>query len=88
MNEQITLICTPLKFYTDNDEALCFEWIEKIKSINKYHGAGRALYLSVNSNNIPNKDLLDLIGLFDRYKFDNTQLKVFMNDTNREWFEE
>ena len=35
MNEQITLICTPLKFYTDNDEALCFEWIEKIKSIKR-----------------------------------------------------
>jgi len=23
----------------------------------------------------------------DRYKFDNTQLKVFMNDTNKDWFD-
>ena len=86
MNEQITLVCTPLRFYTHNDEALCFEWIRKIKSIKKYHGAGRALYLSVDSNNIPNKDLLDLMGLFDRYKFDSIQLKVFINAKNKGLF--
>jgi len=66
MNDQIILVCTPLRFYTDNDEALCFEWIEKIKSIDKYHGVGRELHLLVKSNIIPNKDLLDLMGLFDR----------------------
>jgi len=87
MNDPIILICTPLRFYTDNDEALCFEWIEKIQCIDECHGVGRELHLLVKSNKISNKDLLDLVGLFDRYKFDSAQLKVFMNDTNKDWFD-
>ena len=87
MNNEIILICSPLRFYTQNDEQLCFDWIEKIKGIKKYEGVGRELHLHILSKDISNDDLLDLIGLFDRYKFNADQLKVFMNDQNKEWFE-
>lgn len=85
--KKIVLICTPLRFYTQNDEALLFEWIQKIKSIKNVKGIGKELHLFFASNQIPNDDLLDLIGVFDRYKFDNKQLKVFANEQNKAWLE-
>lgn len=88
MKEKIILICTPLRFYTQNDEALFFKWIKKIKSIEQFEGVGRALNLHVSSNKISNNDLLDLMGIFDRYKFDSDQLQIFMNEDNREWFKD
>ena len=51
-------------------------------------GVGRELHLYVSSNKISNSDLLDLMGLFKIYKFDSNQLKVFINDKNKEWFAE
>ncbi len=87
MEKKVILICTPLRYYTQNDEDLCFEWIKKIKCIKKHVGVGRELHLHLSSNNISYNDLLDLIGLFDRYKFDSSQLKIFMNDNNKNLFE-
>lgn len=88
MKRNITLICTPLEFYTQNDEAMLFNWIKKIHSIKKTTGIGNELHLSIESTVIPNKDLLDLMGLFDRYQFKNAdQLKIFLNDNNKEWFD-
>jgi len=80
----MVLICSPLRFYTDNDEDLCFQWMKKNKSIKEIKGVGRELHLIIKSNKIPNKDLLDLMGLFDRYKFDSKQLKAFINETNED----
>ena len=88
MDKNINLICTPLKFYTQNDETLLFEWLNKIKCIKQIKGIGRELHLLIVSKNISNNDLLDLIGVFSRYKFDIKQLKVFMNESNKEWFDE
>jgi len=45
------------------------------------------LQLYIKSDAISNNDLLNLIGLFDRYKFNAKQLEVFKNENNNEWFE-
>lgn len=86
--KKITLICTPLRFYAENDEYFFFKWLKKIKCVKEFKGVGKELHLEVESNNISNKDLLDLFGIFRRYKFDEKQLKVFMNENNKEWFDE
>jgi len=85
--EKITLICTPLRFYTKLDEELLFGWLKNIKCIKSLKGIGKELHLYIESNSIPNDDLLNLMGVFDRYKFDANQLKVFMNEKNKDWFE-
>jgi hypothetical protein len=82
MDKQITLICTPLKFYIGNDEDLCFQWIKKIKCVKEYYGIGRELHLLIESNKISNADFNNLRGLFARYKFKSDQLKVFINKEN------
>ncbi len=86
MKKEVVLICTPLRFYSQNDEDLMFGWLDKIKSVKDYKGFGRKLHVYVDSNNIPKHDLIDLMGLFDRYKFDSKQLTVFKNETNEKMF--
>jgi hypothetical protein len=88
MNSTVTLKCSPLRFYSNNDEKLLFTWLKKIKSIVRIEGIGRELHLIFASNYISNKDLRELMGLFDRYKFNGAQLKVFMNESNKDWFED
>lgn len=84
MNDQITLILTPLTFYSPRyDEDAMFEWLKKIKSVTGCKGIGRELHVYVVSKNIPKVDLLELRGLFERYGYDMKQLKVFMNDENK-----
>ncbi len=83
-----TLVCSPLRFYTQTDEELFFKWIAAIPCIKEFKGVGNALHMIIPRNQIPNADLLNLMGLFDRYKFDAKQLRVFMNESNKEWFED
>jgi hypothetical protein len=86
MNKEIILKCSPLIFYTQNDEDSLFTWLNKIKEIKKIKGIGEELHVHILSK-ISNNSLLDLMGIFDRYKFDATQLKIFINESNKEWFE-
>ncbi len=87
MDKKIMLICTPLRFYTHEDEELFFNWIKKIKCIEKFKGVGVALNLYVTSKDLSDNEVLNLIGLFDRYKFDIKQLEIFKNENNKNWFE-
>lgn len=85
--EQVKLICTPLSFYTENDEEAFFSWLEKISCIEKYEGIGNELHLYVTSKNISIMELRDLIGIFDRYDFAGSQLIMFKTDKNKYLFE-
>lgn len=84
---KVTLVCKAVSFYSGTDEDMFFAWIKKIPSITKFDGAGDELYLHINNNAISDDDLRELIALFYRYKIDMTQLRIFLNDSNKEWFE-
>ena len=85
MNE-LKLICNKVVFYFQKDEEVFFEWIKRIKCINKISAAGDELYLHIKKNDISDDDLRDFIGLFYRYNIDMKQLQVFLNEKNKEWF--
>ena len=81
-----TLICTPLRFYSQQDENLLFQWIKKVKCIKSYKGIGKELHLYLSYKDIPylsykdipsQSDLANLMGIFKRYKFDCKQLEIF-----------
>lgn len=88
MNDSVTLILTPLNFYSAYDEDAMFEWLNKIKSVISYKGIGRELHVHIPSKTIPYLDLIELMGLFERYRYSLEQLKVFMNEDNKLLFEE
>jgi hypothetical protein len=87
MEDMVTLIFTPLRFYSKEDEDLFFNWLEMLPCIKDFKGMGRELHVNVTKN-ITFNDYKNFRGMFKRYKFKNTdQIKLFMNETNKDWFE-
>jgi hypothetical protein len=75
---KITLVLTPLRFFTKDDEEIFFLWLKKIKCIEKIQGIKKELYITISSSTIEDNDLENLQGLFERYKIKNpSQLQVF-----------
>ena len=82
----IALTCKAVRFGSQHDEDAFFEWIHKIQCIDSFSGAGRELYLTIACIDLRDHDLRDLLALFNRYKIDMSQLKIFLNKSNNEWF--
>jgi len=87
MKRKNFLVCKNIKFYSELEKEVFFEFINRIKSIVDFEKKGDELFLYFKSRKIPDKDLRALIGLFDRFKIDMKQLKMFLNENNKKWFE-
>lgn len=85
-DKQVVLIARRVWYYSDNDEAAFFEWLDKIACIEKYEGALDALNLYVNEARVDAGSLYELIALFRRYAVDMSQLRVFDRDEFATWF--
>lgn len=81
------LICR-VRYFSAMDEDAFFEWLKKIPSIAECKGVYDELHLHIKSKKISNRDLRELIAIFYRYKIEMSQLKVFLNKSNRQWFYE
>lgn len=79
------LICR-VRYFSPKDEEAFFDWLKKIPSIVEFKGVYYTLHLYIKSKRIPKSDLDELIGLFYRYNIDMAQLKIFLNERNKEWF--
>lgn len=84
MNKKIRIICKRVSYCSMIDEDLFFEWLTKIPSISSFDGELDELYLYFERKVIPYKDLLELTGLFHRYKIAGMdQLQIFVNEKNK-----
>lgn len=88
MNSEVILIGAPLRFYSHTDEANLFRWLKKVKSIQDIKGVGSELHLYFKSKEIPVKELRELMAIYTRYSFNFNELSVFMNESNKHWFED
>jgi hypothetical protein len=62
-NSKLALFCAPLRFYTETDEVLFFQWLKAVSCITTIQGIGRELHLHTNNPTISHDDLLNLTGL-------------------------
>lgn len=85
MNKTITLICKRVIFFSQIDEDLFFDWIARIKVIDGLKGVIDEIHLYVKENNITFNDIREINALFERYKIDRDQLKIFVNEENKHW---
>ncbi len=76
------LVCKSVWFYSQHDEAIFFEWINKIRCIKRFEGVGDELYLYLVRRKLTYHDIKDLIALFFRYKIDMKQLVPLKNESN------
>lgn len=81
------LTCKKVRFYAEGDELSFFNWVKNIKAIKKYYGVGDTIYLKLNTSKLSDNNLRELIALFYRYKIEMTQLKQFLSESNKGWFQ-
>jgi len=85
--KKIKLICRSVSYLSQKDEDAFFEWLRKISSIIEIDGWKDELHLYLESDVIPDEDLEEIVAIFYRYEIkDMTQLKIFLNEYNKEWF--
>lgn len=77
---------TSIEYYSQGDERAFFEWLDRIASVEKVGGVGTDLLLRISSTSVPDEDLRELIALVTRYLTDASQLRQFLNASNKRWF--
>lgn len=84
--EQLVLEAEPLRYYSHNDEAAFFEWLDKLPCVTSYKGRGKTLYITVNTAAVDDEAFRDLFALFRRYDLDREQLRRLAPAQFTSWF--
>ena|ERR1022692_1542237 len=82
----VLLVARSVRFYSRSDEALFFEWLDKLTCVSKYEGKGDALYIEVRPKAVNEVALRELLALFHRYGIDKKQLASFDRQEFVQWF--
>jgi hypothetical protein len=75
--DTIILVAESVWYYSPNDEAAFFEWLDKIDCVSKYDGKGTLLNIYLRANAVNEDALRELRALFGRYDIDTKQLAAF-----------
>lgn len=68
-------------YWSEGDERAHFEWLGRIPSIKKVWGAGRRVYLDIETASIGRRDMRELIGVYRRFGGDLAQLAALQEKT-------
>lgn len=86
--KQVIIKCRRVKFYSSFDEDAFFEWLGKIKSIEKVKGEKDVIFLYLKESAVvTNDDLQNIVALFRRYKINIRNLINLISEENKEFFE-
>jgi hypothetical protein len=80
-----TLVATGVTYYHRNDETAFFEWLGRMKCVERFEGEGLDLFIHL-SRTPTDADLLELVAFFRRYGIDMRQLARFGTSARRAWF--
>jgi hypothetical protein len=83
--KMIKIRCHQVWFYSPADESSFFGFIKEIKAVRKLDGVGEDFFLHVKPP-VSNKSLIDLIGLFKRYRIELAELSCLKNKKNTRLF--
>lgn len=85
-DKKVVLSAKRVWYYSKNDEAAFFEWLDKIACVQKYEGELDVLSIYVDSSQVDEEALREFLSLFRRYGVDMKQLKIFDRDEFASWF--
>lgn len=85
-DDELTLIAKRVWYYSENDEAAFFEWLDKLACVKRYEGELDVLNIHVDKSKVDEHALRELLALFHRYRVDMKQLRVFDRDEFAGWF--
>ncbi|WP_216893819.1 hypothetical protein [Nocardia alni] len=75
-----------VRYYSYNDEAAFFGWLDKISCVTSYAGRGDTLYIEIDAAAVGDDDFIDLFALFRRYGVDREQLRPLDQGHFASWF--
>lgn len=81
------LICKRVTYYSEQDETAFYEWLSRIRGIKKWDCVNDEVHVELPKSSISETCLRELTALFHRYKINMQQLRQFVNDNNRQWYE-
>jgi len=84
INNEIIFIGNSVSFFCENDEKLLMQWLHEIKCVDKINYRDKQLGLFINIEKISNNDFDNLMGIFNRYLFDNEQIKIFLQKVTKD----
>ena len=92
----IELKAAEVSFYSEIDEAVFFEWLDKLTCVNKVYGKGMDIVIEVLDQEIDESELREILAIFYRYEVDMKQLVCFncnkfsswFHDVNSYWYKE
>jgi hypothetical protein len=80
------LIFDRIRFYSPQDEAHFFSWLESISGVTEVYGHLHSIIAVVDELKIDDDSLEELLAIHNRYNADMSQLKDFLTKENRHWF--
>lgn len=86
IDKQVVLTAKRVWYYSKNDEAAFFEWLDKLTCVMKYEGELDVLNIYVDQNQVDEKSLREFLSLFRRYSVDMKQLCIFDKEEFSSWF--
>lgn len=86
IDKPIILEAKRVWYYSENDEAAFFEWLDKIACVEKYEGELDTLRIFVNHDLIDAASVYEFLALYRRYGIGMKQLQVFDRDEFKDWF--
>ncbi|MGM9482642.1 hypothetical protein ACS5PN_15725 [Roseateles sp. NT4] len=85
MNVPQLMIAGPT-FYSSQDEASFFSWLESIPGVSSVTGVGRSLEVNLNSVQLNEDALREMLALHRRYQLPMRNLAIFLSPANESWF--
>lgn len=76
---------TSVRFYSEHDEQFFFDWIGRIACVADVSGRGEVLHITLNSEQVTDQCVRELLALFTRYLVDLEQFAQY-SDIVGPWF--
>jgi hypothetical protein len=84
--ERPVLRCKRVRFYSQADEIVFFEWVKRLECVERAEGMHDEIHLHLTSAEIGDDCLRELLAVFYRYRISMQQLKRFLTKHNEPWF--
>jgi hypothetical protein len=84
--DEVVLHARGVVYYSANDEAAFFGWLDKLSCVTSYVGRGDTLYITVKRAAVDVEAFSELNALHLRYGVDREQLKALDTGRFAAWF--
>jgi hypothetical protein len=77
---------TNLRYYSQHDEDVFFQWLDSIACVEGYRGHLRTLYIRIAEDILTEEEVREFVALYHRYNLDMTSLIALDLPRFASWF--